>query len=666
MRRLALALLLTVAGSLPARGACLGQQFIPNLPPVSTFNSDPTIRASGGVAADFDGDGVIDVAVVGPIGAIVYGTPSGRMYSRTVSWSSSIVPTMIVTADFNGDGRPDVAMSDSSTIVVRLTRPDGSFGPEQVIHHAPANDDSISGLATGDFDGDGRQDLLVAGARFLTTYRGLGDGTFTRRAALAAPGFRHDMAVADFDRDGHLDVAAASYADSVVVILHGNGDGTFTIGQQVMFAPDPSVEVRLVAGDFDGDHQTDLAVAAGDGLHLLIGNGNATFHDGSFLPVAWAQTAGAPQRLVAADFDRDSLLDLAVVGSIGIARLRNLGGHFADPDVAKVAGENIPFAVKSAPIDGFAADVDGDGWPDFVELDSLGFVSVLMNGCASGYILRSSSDNVVDGDSITLTVADANGPIGSLIGFLDGATTLGSGNGTFSTMLHGAGDHFLSASFGYGAQGMLDVSVHDHLSSVGILNPGDHSVYGEGVHIIGGVSSDTGQLPRFGNVEILQNDLVLAVGPVINGGFDFVFTPDPGSYILTARYTGAGFWPRSDESGAFRHVITPSPTTLTLSATPSEICDIRFPPNLSGRWAVTVSASAPFASPAGVVTLSIPQLGVNQSAELVDGQASFAFGRVSPGVYAMSATYAGSADFNASQGSGTFTIPACRRHSAAH
>lgn len=208
--------------------------------------------------------------------------------------------------------------------------------------------------------------------------------------------------------------------------------------------------------------------------------------------------------------------------------------------------------------------------------------------------------------------------------------------------------------------------MHDHLSSIGILNPGDHSVYGEGVHITGGISTDTGQLPRFGNVEILQNDLVLAVAPVTNGGFDFVFTPDPGSYILTARYAGAGFWPRSDLSGAFRHVITPSPTTLSLSTSASEICDIRFPPFLNGRWSVTVSAIAPFANPVGMVTLSIPQLGINQSAELVDGQARFAFDRVASGVYAMSATYAGSGGFNASQGSGTFTIPACRRHSAAH
>src|SRR5260370_27239646 len=68
------------------------------------------------------------------------------MFPRTVSWSSSIEPTLIVTADFNGDGRPDVAMSDSDTIVVRLTRSDGTFGPEQIIHHTPANDDSISGV----------------------------------------------------------------------------------------------------------------------------------------------------------------------------------------------------------------------------------------------------------------------------------------------------------------------------------------------------------------------------------------------------------------------------------------------------------------------------------------------------------------------------------------
>ncbi len=666
MRRSLCALLLALAGSLPAGGACVERQFIPNLPPITTFNPNAALRARAGVAADFDGDGMTDIAVVGSVGAIVYGTASGRMFPRTVSWSSSIEPTLIVTADFNGDGRPDVAMSDSDTIVVRLTRSDGTFGPEQIIHHTPANDDSISGLATGDFDGDGHQDLLVAGAKFLTTYHGLGDGTFTRRAAIAVPGFRHDMAVADFNHDGRLDVAAASYVDSVVVILRGNGDGGFTIVQQKTFAADPKLEVRLVAADFDSDNQLDLAVAAGEGVRLLLGNGDGTFHDGPLVPVDWELTAGEPQRLVAVDFDRDILPDLVAVGSFGLARFRNLGGHFDDPELVTVAGENIPFVIKSVPIDGFPIDVDGDGWPDFIELDSLGFVAVLMNGCGSGYILRSTSDAVIDGDPITLTLSGVDGPNASQTGFLDGSTLLAYGNGTLTTSLHGAGPHILSATSSFGTIATLAVSVHDHPSSIGIIDPGTHSVYGEGVHVAGSVSTDTGEFPHFGNVEILNGSTVLATGSLIDGAFDIRFTPEAGSYVLSARYVGAGYWPRSDLSGTFRHAVSISPTTISLTTTASAICDLKFPPILNGRWGVTVRVIAPFATPVGTVTLSIPQLGITRTADLVEGEAGFGFDRVPVGTYAMTATFISDGSFASSEGSGTFVIPACRRHVAAH
>jgi FG-GAP-like repeat/Bacterial Ig-like domain (group 3) len=667
MRRSLFGLLITLAVTVPAAGACVERRFIPNLPPVTTFNPNSALRARAGVAADFDGDGLTDIAVVGPVGAIVYGTATGLDFARTVTWTSSIEPTQIVTADFNGDGRPDVAMADSSTIVVRLTRSDGTLGPEQVIHHAPANDDSISGLATGDFDGDGRQDLLVAGANFITTYRGLGDGTFTRLAALPVQPyrFRHDMVVADFNHDGRLDVAAASFVDAIVIILRGNGDGTFTFSQQVTFATDPTIEVQLVAADFDGDLQTDLAVAVGGHIALLMGNGDATFHAGPIVPVDWTQI-GAPQRLLAADFDRDTLPDLLVVGSARLARFWNLGGHFDTPELFTVSGENIPTVIKSVPIDAFLIDVDSDHWLDVVELDSLGFVAVLLNGCGNDLFLRSSSDSVVDGDPVTLTLVGIDGLQLSPTDYFDNGVLLGSASGPLTASLHGAGAHLLSAASGSLKTPTIPVIVHDHLSTIGIVNTVDHSVYGEGFHVMGGVATDTGELPHFGNVEILEDSTVLATGSVVDGAFDILFKPDAGSYVLTARYAGAGPWPRSDLSSSFRHAVSFSPTTISITTTASSICDLKFPPFLNGTWTVTVSATAPFATPVGTVTLSIPQLGFTQSAGLVEGRAAFPFNRVPVGTYAMTATYTGGGDFTPSQATGTFDIPRCRRRVAGH
>ncbi len=109
-----------------------------------------------------------------------------------------------------------------------------------------------------------------------------------------------------------------------------------------------------------------------------------------------------------------------------------------------------------------------------------------------------------------------------------------------------------------------------------------------------------------------------------------------------------------------------SSTTTTIDNTASSICALKFPPILNGTWTVTVSVKGPFANAVGAVTLSIPQFGINQSANLADGVASFRFNRVPAGTYAMTATYGGGDNFISSQGSGTLVFPNCRHRIAGH
>ena len=112
----------------------------------------------------------------------------------------------------------------------------------------------------GDFNGDGRPDLAVAnyGSNDVSVLLGNGDGTFQPQVTYAVGSSPVALVAGDFNGDGRPDLAVANYGANDVSVLLGNGDGTFQ--PQVTYAVGSS-PTALVAGDFNGDGRTDLAVA---------------------------------------------------------------------------------------------------------------------------------------------------------------------------------------------------------------------------------------------------------------------------------------------------------------------------------------------------------------------------------------------------------------------
>ena len=321
----------------------------------------------------------------------------------------------LATGDFNRDGKLDLASEAANEAVLFLGDGAGGVSATRTFAISAGN---ATKVATADFNRDGNPDLAVAnGSAPGTVTVLLGDGAGSLNATAQSPigGLGGNQAVdvvsADFNHDQNPDLAVAlKQAPGRVAFLRGDGTGGFAPFAGSPVDSDGTSPVGLATGDFNQDFHTDVAIAnAGPParMGMLLGNGSGGFGRGSFSGAVFP-LAGAPSQVAAPDLISGNGPDLAVTlgsaNTIAVYRNRTDGTATFDLVAAPSPAGSGPFGMAEGDFD---ADTDSDL---AVANQGSGGVTVL-EGNGSGAVPQAGGSPFGTGAAATTPVAvgDFNG-----------------------------------------------------------------------------------------------------------------------------------------------------------------------------------------------------------------------------------------------------------------
>ncbi|MDX6405000.1 MAG: hypothetical protein QOH70_2455 [Blastocatellia bacterium] len=312
--------------------------------------------------ADFTNDGKKDLAVVNRGShtvSILLGDGAGNFGAATnfSTGDTFSEPFALAVGDFNNDGKNDVVVSKGNVHVISLLLGNGNGLLGTPIDFSVG--ESPGTFAVGDFNGDGNSDIAIADSGFnnggVYVMLGTGTGSFGSPTKFTAGLRPRYVAVGDFNRDNKIDLAVANvgFGFNKISILIGNGVGGFSAPTDIAVGSSP---IGLVVRDFNRDGFLDIAVANTDSNNVSILKGDG---QGGFGAAANFPANSFPLSITSGDFDGDGKLDLAVGANSTGDRISILRGDDTGQFMAPAS-----FSAGSGPYDLTAGDLNGDGESD--------------------------------------------------------------------------------------------------------------------------------------------------------------------------------------------------------------------------------------------------------------------------------------------------------------
>jgi hypothetical protein len=620
---------------------------------------DPISVAVG----DFNNDGKPDLAVTDFTGGVnvLLGNGDGT-FQAAVSYPAGSGPSSVAVGDLNHDGNSDLAVADNNddTVSVLLGNGDGTF---QAAVNYPADSTNFLGatsVAVGDFDGDGKPDLAVVNRLLVDVLLGNGDGTFQAPLRYFPYSNPSSLAVGDFNGDGKPDLAVAN--NGGLSVLLNKGGGTFATAVQYATGTYPK---SVAVGDLNGDGKLDLAVANQgspadvndvDNVSVLLGNGDGTFQ----AAVNYAAGSG-PSSVIVGDLNGDGKPDLAVANQYPSKNLdgANMSVLLGNGDGTFQAAVN--YAAGRGPVSVALGDFNGDGKSDLaVANNSGGKVSVLLSTTrlASSTALTSSLNPSTFGRSVTFTatVSSSGGKPTGIVTFNDGVTALGtgplstSGQATFTTVALTTGPHSITAVYGGDSKFLSSTSaplaetVNQAATATTVTSSLNPSTFGQAVTFMATVSS-SGGVPT-GTVTFFDGAATLGTGALSTSGQATLATAalSGGTHPITAVYGGDTNFATSASSALTQTVKVSTTTAVTSMPNPSTF----------GQSVIsTATVSSIGGVPTGMVTFfdgaTTPPLGTGPLN--VSGQATFSTSALAVGSHSITANYSGDTLHNPSTSS---------------
>lgn len=362
---------------------------------------------------------------------------TGFASDAVVKWNGTALTTTFVKSSKVTASVPAADLATAGTASVTVTN--GTGAASNVAHFQVvkggyavgyskldyATDVTPQDVVAADFNGDGHQDLAVAtGNNSVSILLGNGTGTFPTHVQYAVPGNPVAIVTGDFNGDGKVDLATVDQLKSQISVLLGNGDGTFQGHKEYATGAKP---LALATGDVNGDGKLDIVVVNGNDntVSVLLGNG-----DGTFQAKKTYATGSGPSGVAIGDFNGDGKLDLVVANNNDNTVSILLGNGDGSFQAA------VPYATAILPNSVVVGDFNGDGILDLAVGTSNKSVSVLL-GNANG-TFQNHKEYAIGANAVVVAAADLNssGKLGLIsANFNDNtiSTLIGNGDGTFKS-----------------------------------------------------------------------------------------------------------------------------------------------------------------------------------------------------------------------------------------